>query len=179
MKKQNILLLPVLVALALSSCNRKSYFTMATRANLENNNVELKKIQYYIDKDVELKREMTSGDVKVTSGKVKLENGKYVHIIYLKKHTPGVCTSYTNSHLDISFEIGDDKVLTFSTPKSKSSYDAYQITADEWNSSYGKITYEGKEFYIQPGGSNAKLMIKKKVANKSEVKKRKMKGRKL
>ncbi len=47
----------------------------------------LKKIQYYADRDIVLKREMETGVTKVSSGKLKLENGHYVNIITLKKNT--------------------------------------------------------------------------------------------
>jgi hypothetical protein len=170
------LLLLLFASLLFSSCSQKSYFNFETRKLLNEKSITLDKIQFYIDKDVEIRRELTSGDTKVSSGKIKLENGKKINIVYLKKNTPGICVKSIDNIVYISFEVGDNKFLKFGAFKSG---DTYQILGADWNKSTGKTTYEGQTYYIQPGGNDAKLMIKKSVIDKLEVKKRKMKGRKL
>jgi hypothetical protein len=143
-------------------------------------NVSPDKLQYYVDRDVELRRVLESGDATVTSGKVKFENGKYVHIILLKKNTPGVCvSSKESSWMSISFEEGDGKNINFGIPRDGNEYAGYTIYAQKWNNNYGEITYDGKTYYIQPSGSLAVLLIKKSVVDRMEVDKRVMKGRKI
>lgn len=171
--------LTLLLLIALTACSGpKSYFTQDIRKKIEGRNATVEQLQYYVDRDVELRRELTSGKVDVSSGKVIFENGKYLHIILLKKNTPGVCISSTDKSMDVSFEMGDGKNLQFAVPKNGKS-ENYQICALEWVNNAGKITYDGETYYIQPGGSGASLMIKKSVIGKWEVKKRKMKGRKI
>jgi len=175
-----------ILSIALASCaGPKSYFTIGIRSKIENKSIPLSQLQFYVDRDVELRRELSTGDAKVNSGKIKFENGKYIHIILLKKFTPGVCTQTYPNSLDVSFELGDGKNLTFGVPNQASSDYIYQIFALEWiknNRSLGemgRITYDNKTYYIQPNGTSAKLMIKKSVVDKLEISKRVMKGRKV
>lgn len=171
-----------LITFALASCSGpKSYFTVGVRAKVESKSIVLSKLQFYVDRDVELRRELSSTDAKVTSGKVEFENGKYIHIILLKKYTPGVCTNYYDGKVDISFELGDGKYLTFGVSNGANSETIYQIFAQEWINSenIGKVIYDDKTYYIQPNGVDASLMIKKSVVDKLEIKKRVMTGRKL
>lgn len=172
-----------LLAIIFISCTApKSYFTNEVKKKLETDKIPLSKLQFYIDKNVELRRELSSGETTVSFGKVKFENGKYLHIIYLKKYTPGVCTKSGANSIDISFETGDHKNLTFTVEKNATSESIYKINADEWINqpglgSIGKITYDKQTYYIQSGGFGARLMINKKVTDKSEVKTRVMSGR--
>src|SRR6478672_11811677 len=103
--------IPCLLLLAtLAACgSSKSYFTVDTRNRLEEKSISVDQLQYYIDKDVELRRELASGETKVKSGKVIMENGKYINIVLLKSGTLGVCTAADKNSLDIDFEDGDNK----------------------------------------------------------------------
>jgi hypothetical protein len=176
-----------LLILTLAGCGvPKSYFTVGVRTKVESASVAIDQLQFYNDRSVELRRELNSGETKVTSGKVKFENGKYIHIILLKKFTPGVCTSAADGRLDISFEMGDGKSLMFGVPPGSSQETVYQILANEWirrpnaaQREMGKITYDNATYFIQSNGILARLMIKKSVVNKFAVEKRVMKGRKI
>ncbi|MBS1497381.1 MAG: hypothetical protein JSU03_02950 [Bacteroidetes bacterium] len=169
-----------------SACSTpKSYFTADVKNAMQQNGIPFEKLQYYIDKDVELKRELSSSEgTRVSSGKVIMENGKYLNIITLKKGTPGVCTGNNGNSLNIAFESGYDKNLGFALPLGANSNSAYTVTADKWLSTYnspeiGKITYDGKVYFMRFAGAKPKLMIKKSAINKYEVDKRTMRGRKL
>jgi hypothetical protein len=175
-----------LLVLSLSACGiPKSYFTVGVRTKLEGASIAMEQLQFYVDRDVELRRELASGEAKVTSGKVKFENGKYIHIIYLKRFTPGVCTAVAADRLDVSFEMGDGKSLVFGVPAGASPEVGYQIFAQEWvrtqgsRREVGKITYDGNSYFIQPNGIAARLLIQKSVVDKFEVERRVMKGRKI
>src|SRR5271170_6103036 len=102
-------LIPFVVILGLTSCSSRSYFTVGIRKQVENNSISVEKLQYFVDRTVELRRVLASGDPKVASGKVKLENGRYVNIILLKKNTPGICLKFEDSHVEIAFEKGSGK----------------------------------------------------------------------
>jgi len=166
-----------LLVIGTSCGTSKTYFTTEIRNKVENNGVSLTKIQYFIDRDVELRREMLQGEAKVTSGKVKIVDGKHVNIITLKRNTPGICTGTFPDKLLISFEMGDKKYLTFGKSRNAGVSDPYVILANQWENDLGEVFYDGKRYYIQPNGTSAGILIKAKLLNKSDVEKREMKGR--
>lgn len=161
-----------------SCAAHKSYFTSDVRTRLEKNNISVEKLQFYVDRNVELRREVASRDAKVTEGKIRLINGKYVNIIRLKKYTPGVCTGFYTNSINIAFESGDGNYLGFGVPPYGSG-NAYQILAQDWKNGAGKIIYEGNTYFIMPDGVEAKLLIDKNIIDRSDVKTRTMKGRKV
>lgn len=181
-----IQLLAVVFIIGLNSCSSTSkyYFTVDTRNKVEQKSIPIDQLQYYINKDVELRRELSSGDTKVSSGKIIRENGKYINIILLKAGTPGVCTQIKDNSLDIAFENGDGKNITFAVPGSKYTNSIYTVSPEQWISNYnspqiGKITYDGQVYFMRFDGDRPKLMIKKSETDKFEVNKRVMAGRKL
>ena len=160
----------------LAACSTpKTYFTRDVRNSVETSSIPLTKLQFYVDRDVELKREVASGATKVTAGMVKYENGKYVNIITLKKNTPGVCTKVYGDKIDVAFETGDGKHLTFGKLQ-RDDRAPYTLYADSWGPDLGAISYDGQKYFIMPSGAEARLMIKKNVLNTSKVDKREMKG---
>ncbi|HTB51484.1 MAG TPA: hypothetical protein VK718_01825 [Ferruginibacter sp.] len=166
-------------ALIFASCGSgKTYFTPAIRSKIEATSVPLTKIQYYVDRDIELTRELENGSqTQVTAGTIKFVNGHYMNIIVLKKGTPGVCTMVSPNKLSISFEVGNNNFLNFGRTQAGTIYDPYRVLANSWVSDYGIITYEGKEYHIEPSGTNAGIMIKTKWLRTDKVDVRKMKGR--
>jgi len=190
MKYMNTLAVVVTVCtLASCSTSQKSYFTVDTRKRVEEIAIPLEKLQFYIDKDVELKRELSARDAKVSSGKVVIENGKYVNIIVLRSGTLGVCTKALNNTLEISFESGDNKNIRFTVPDKAGSGAVYSLFADQWLSSYnaynpdisqtGKIVYDGELYYMRFSGERPRLMIQKSSKDKYQVNSRVMSGRKV
>jgi hypothetical protein len=176
--KKHYYLAIISAALILASCgNSKTYFTPAIRSRVEANSVPLTKIQYYVDRDIVLKRELEKGETKVTAGSVKFENGHYINIIVLKKGTPGVCTMANPNKVSISFELGSGNYLNFGRTKMGTDDDPYRVLANSWVSDYGLITYEGKPYHIEPAGTEASIMIKTKWLRTTKVEKRQMKGR--
>jgi hypothetical protein len=173
------LIFTFIIAFTISSCSSsKTYFTSSVRSQVERSEVPVTKLQFYVDRDVELRREVASSNTQVSAGIIKFENGKYVNIITLKKNTPGVCTKTYEDKIDVSFEVGEGRYLTFG--KLKRQYNApYTLYADSWNRDLGQISYDGQKYFILPGGSEARLMIKKSVLQTVKVDKREMNGRKV
>ncbi|MGP8215727.1 MAG: hypothetical protein ACLQQ4_09215 [Bacteroidia bacterium] len=170
----------IVFSMGITSCVPKSFFTTEIRTKVEADSIPLSKLQFYVDRDVELRREVSSANTKVTSGQVKFENGKYVHIILLKKFTPGVCTQVHKNSIEISFDMGDGKTLTFGVTAMASPNEIYRLFANEWINEdigrIGKIKYDNETYYIQPGGADARLMIKKSVIANLTVEKKTMSG---
>lgn len=174
--KNSIVVAILCITLFASCSSSKIYFSTAIRQKVENIGTPVTQLQFYIDRDVELSREILKDETKVTSGEIRFENGKNLNIITLKKNTPGVCTKVLPDKIIISFEVGDDKFLTFGKTKFALDTDPYKILANSWIGDYGSINYEGKKYFIHKGG-NASVLIKSSELNNVEVNKRKMKGR--
>ncbi len=174
--KSNIIIALLVVATFASCSSSKTYFSTQIRQKVESTGTPLTQLQYYIDRDVELSREILKDETKVTTGVVRFENGKNLNIITLKKNTPGVCTKVLPDKILVSFEVGDDKFLTFGKTKYATETDPYKVLANSWIGDYGSITYEGKNYFIH-FGTEASIMIKTRELTKEEVNKRKMKGR--
>jgi hypothetical protein len=178
MKKRYLYLAIISCSLIFASCgNGKTYFTPAIRSKIEGNSIQLTQLQFYVDRDIELTRDLESGQTKVTAGTVKFENGKYTNVILLKKGTPGVCTMASPNKISISFEVGNNSFLNFGRTQIGTISDPYRILADSWVSDYGLITYEGKIYHLEPGGTNASVLIKTKWLRTNKVDVRQMKGR--
>jgi len=167
-------------ALLLTACSApKTYFTAAIRADLAANHQPLDKIQFYNDRDIVLRRDVKTGEAKVTDGKVVLEKGHNVNIIRLKKNTPGVCVLQRNNIVGIAFDQNNNNFITFGKTKQARPNDPYRILANEWIGEYGVINYDGKQYHIEPAGTEASIMIKSKVLRKLNIKEHEMKGRKV
>lgn len=181
MKTIRPILFVLLVGLMLSACEvPKVYFSQGMRKTVKSTGRTAKDLQFYVDTDVELRRELVSDTVQITNGKLVLENGKYYQVIKLKKFTPGICILDTSATiLRVAFDDTDDKYLTFGIPDARNDGSVYSIFADEWRNKQGKVIYEGKEFWIQPSGAYAQLMIAKSEKKSLEAKTRVMKGRKV
>ncbi len=178
--KHKLIILGILTAASFSSCSRKILFNTDVRARIEATNTPLTKLQYYVDRKVEFKRVVTSGETKVSSGTIKVENGKQVQIIKLKRNTPGVCTQVSADRLVVTFDEGANKNLVFVFPKGGTYKSSYVLQVNEIDrNGNGKINYDGKVYAVAAGGVRAKLKVKKTVATKMNVKKTKMKGRKV
>ncbi len=178
--KHKLIILGLLTAASFSSCSRKILFNTDVRARVEATNTPLTKLQYYVDRRVEFKRVVTSGETKVSSGTIKVENGKQVQIIKLKRNTPGVCTQVLADRMLVSFEDGPNKNLVFVFPKGGTYKSSYVLQVNEVDrNGNGKINYDGKVYMVAASGVRAKLKVKKSVATKMNVKKTKMKGRKV
>jgi len=103
-----------------------------------------------------------------------------VHIITLKKGTPGVCTQTQPDRIFVSFEEGTGKDLIFGFPKFGTTANSYVLQVLEVDKNgWGKVNYNGKIYNVAPDGVKAKIKIKKSSATKVKVKKETMKGRKV
>jgi hypothetical protein len=170
------LLLFVTAALFSCSTSRK-YFTPEVRAKIENAGVPLEKVQFYVDRDVQLTREIPTTETEVKKGSVKVIDGKTVNIIHLSKNTKGVCIKSLSNKVLISFEDGNNNFLTFGKTKLATPKDPYRVMAFEWlNDRGGVIKYEGHPYHITLG-EDASLKIKSKfIRRANKILERKMKG---
>lgn len=180
----------------LFSC--KTYFTHGIKTDLEAQGLNLKEIQYYISKDILLKRYIEKSETKVASGEVKTSQGRYIEEILIKEGTPGKCDSVGEDELFIRFEHGEGKVLRFARDNSVD--DHYVLQAQEWdrdeideenipftekNTNYasvsenqftGKVKYGGEIYYTKNYEEKPKLKIKKTETSTTQKETREVEG---
>ena len=168
----------LIIVVFITSCNRKAYFTSDVRNKIESKNIDLKKLQYYIDNDVVLSREISSDTARVTAGRVVFQNGKYYETIILRANTKGVCTGVYPNRLNLAFETGNNKNITFTIPQIIGSQDVYQmVNEDIYGNASTIIKYEGQIYNLVPkNGYLPRLMIRKRLVEKEDRIDRVMKG---
>lgn len=160
-------------------CTPKAVLDQSTRNNLNNQSITAEKLQFYLDRDIELKRVITSNDTKLDDGKITFANGKRIEVIYFKANTPGICLKSDNNSIDVTFDTKGNNSLSFKPVldyKDKAYYtlSGYEKKGDLLLIKYGENIYSIDERY-----TGAKILIKRKIAHKTRTKVTKVKGRKL
>ena len=66
---------------------------------------DLKKIQFYLSKDIVLYRDYTNASSKIESGEIKMINGRKIEEVKIPKGTPGIALFQpSDNRLAVSFE---------------------------------------------------------------------------
>lgn len=147
---------------------------------MEDLNLSLTKLQYYIDNDIILSREINKDTGKISSGTLVFLDGKYYENIKLKAKTRGICTAVFPDRLHISFEKGENKYLVFSTSNVIRADKSYQLLIDPSISKDDHIvSYDGKLYKLYVDKNWPRLVISKKLVNKEKYDGRIMKGQKV
>lgn len=110
---KNIVL--ICLSIFLLSCSSKKIFTPEYRNLLDQNDISVKRLQFYNNIPIELKRKISQYDIKTVKGEVKVENGEHYEYIYFPKQIEGRCLNESEnySYIEVYFEkIG---YLTFRT----------------------------------------------------------------
>ena len=172
MKTKIIFLSIILLFLIISSCTKRIYFTQNLRNKIENKNLDIHKIQFYISKTLVLQRVMPIDEAKIARGEIKFENGNFIDQIIINKDTPGACDYFSNDKLYISFE--NDNTVTF-YKKPYSSY--YELLVNKDNENYNGVVYDSLIYNVNSTAENIRLWIKKDEIYRQEVKQRIVKGK--
>src|SRR5437868_10065123 len=81
-------------------------FTKDLYAKLLSNQIDIKKVQFYIDQQLVLSRGIDNNALEVSSGKIVFRNGKNTNEIIIPIYTAGKCEVVESDGLRISFEQG-------------------------------------------------------------------------
>ena len=180
MKKSNLFFAFALGLLTLTSCTSKlTYFTEDLYEEQGWSEDQLKQIQFYISKDIRLKRELTGGSSEIISGKIKVEDGRKIEEVVIPKGTPGAFLfSPKKERFAVSFEADGDKRYLMFGPSPKYS-DRFVLLASEWKRKHGRVNYDGKSWRISSEDAYAALLVDMKKVTKVDVNSRTAKGRKI
>ena len=154
-----------LSACAASKQANESYvpFTQDLKETIERNNIDLSKVQFYLDEKLVLTRELGVEKAEVNQGIVRLENGKYIHEVIIPAFTPGVCERTANDGVYISFE-KENNNLKFGRGSNLSS-NYFTLYGRNWRNGTSEVTFDGQVFRVSCASCShagtAKLVIKK------------------
>lgn len=180
MKNIKLLLCLFMAATFLTSCTaRLSPFTKTLYEDNAWSEDDLKRIQFYLSKEIIIYRQLKNSDTRITSGKILSKDGRQVEEIIIKKRTPGVFEFQRDStdHFAISFDTGGQYLMFAPNPKMNNKY---TLRAKEWKrGGKGIVTYGEEEFTAIPGSGYATLLVDLKKAQNTSIKSRRAKGRRV
>lgn len=144
------------------------------------NDEDLKRIQFYVSRDIVLQRGLSSGSTQIKGGRVRMEDGRQIEEIVIRRGTPGVFLFRPSDtrNFAIAFEDGDDSRFLMFGPNPRQG-NRYYLLAREWKDGRGEITYEGRTFYTTSQSSMAALMVDLRRIRKYEKESRRVRGRKI
>ncbi len=142
------------------------------------NQIDIKKVQFYIDQELVLNRYMENGKLEVTNGIIKFVNGKNVNEIVIPANTPCVAEYVEGDAIRVSF---DKTGSTFRFQNSRTvSPEFFSFTGINWRDGTCEVDYEGARYRVSCGTcsavSDAKLMVKQSVVDNNENKSRRIMG---
>ncbi|PIQ16036.1 MAG: hypothetical protein COW67_05135 [Flavobacteriales bacterium CG18_big_fil_WC_8_21_14_2_50_32_9] len=179
MKPLSKLLIISLIAF-LYACSSSIPFTNDDKVKYNLDEASLKKVQFFVSRDIILQRGERTNEAQEfdKDGKLIISSSATLDEIFIKEGTPGVLVKMIDGNkLAISFDaVDDNKYLVFGDPNNRG---RYNLMGAEWNNGKGKISYGGKVYYVMPGGAGAYLKYKMKKVNDNRKSQSTVKGRKV
>ena len=148
------------ISFLLSSCGPTlSPFTQQLYEENDWSMNELKRIQFYLGKDIVLYRELTGGKSEIIQGEIKIVDGRKREQITFERGTPGVFLfSPKNDRFAVSFEDGgEDRYLIFGP--NPNAGNRYVLLASDWNRRQGVVSYAGQKWTVDSDAAYSALMV--------------------
>jgi len=164
----------------LSACSpRLSDYTNRLQKSNNWSEDELRQIQFYLSSDIVLKRQIKEGSSEIVNGKIKMENGRQIEEILIPRKTPGVFLfSPKTERYAVAFEGNSENRFLMFGPNPKAG-NRYVLLASDWDKRRGKVTYDGKTFYVDSNSAFSGLQVDLRRIRKTKVNSRVAKGRKI
>lgn len=161
----------------LSSCSpRYTYFTESLYEKQKWSAEDVRRIQFYVSKDIVLTRSVSDDETSITEGKIRIINGKRVQQVIIRERTPGVLVLMPKEdRFAISFEEDDEAYLMFG-PNPKY-YERFALLAQDWERSNGKVHYRGQVYNVDSESAFAALMVDLRREGQNEYETRRVQGR--
>ncbi len=173
-------ILLIISTLTLASCQKNVYLTGSLMHQLQENELDLTRIQFYNDNPLYLEREVPSSDATIKSGKVIFKNGRYINRIGLEKNTPGLVQKEESGQLLIAFEkSSEESSLRFGPVAGERGEYFYQLVDTQGNANFSRIDYEGSKYLVIYKKPRVRIMLARSVFSNLRVKVRRMKGNKI
>lgn len=141
-------------------------FTRDLKQRMQNNNMDLKKVQFFVDQKLILRRYVGTEKGDIKSGVILFENGRYINEVVIPQYTPGVCEMVNGDKLMISFE-PQNNGIQFGLSGAYNNF--YSLYAANWNNGSADVTYDNKTYKVECGScynaGEAKLVVRKSEAD--------------
>ncbi|HEY5405606.1 MAG TPA: hypothetical protein VIJ92_00900 [Ginsengibacter sp.] len=184
------LLILIIPFIFLSSCestnqlstNGNQYvpFTKDLLDRINSSNLDIKKVQFFIDQRLILRRTLGSQKSDIKGGQIIFENGSYIHEVIIPKYTPGICDGFEGDRISISFELQNNDIKFGPHGNNQESF---TLSARNWNNGTGEITYDNATYTVKcaacPNVAVTTLLVKKSEAHKLQKTQRIVRGRKV
>jgi hypothetical protein len=173
-------ILLILSVLTLTGCGKNTYLTGTLMHQLQENELDLTRIQFYNDNPLYLEREVPSSDANIKSGKVIFRSGRYINRISLEPLTPGIMKKETGNTLLVSFEKNtEESSLRFAPVAGEKGEFFYQLVDVKDNPIFSRLDYEDNKYLVIYKKPRIRLMLSKSVIKNLKVKVRRMKGNRI
>jgi hypothetical protein len=164
-----------------STIDKSQYvaFSRELQMKLMAYNVDVKRVQFYIDQKLILTRALDSAKAEVASGSVRFINGKLINEIIIPAYTPGIVESADLNGLRVSFENGNSFLFVPAEGEDK-----FVVAGNNWDNGSVEVPYDKNIYRAAAGVTNGsvadvKLVVKLTDVTKSDKKTRTLQGRKL
>ncbi len=173
-------LLILVTGLVMMSCGVTVPYTNEVRDEfgLDSENM-IKKVQFYTSATITLEKSKESGGQGTDDGVLVSSSSKEQEMVIIPVKTKCVFDSYgENGSINVRFETGVGKILTFNTREGQTS-GKYYLVADWSAKEGGEIEYGNMTYHATKASGVAHLMVKKKKLQKTKRKARYVKGMKI
>ncbi len=155
-------------------------FTKDLLDRINSNNLDIKKVQFFIDQRLILRRTLGSQKSNIKGGQILFENGLYVHEVIIPKYTPGVCEGFDGDRISISFELQNNDI---NFGPHGNNQESFTLSARNWNNGTGELTYDNATYTVKcaacPNVAVTTLLVKKSEAHKLRKTQRIVRGRRV
>lgn len=156
-------------------------FTRDLYNKLRAYNIDIKKVQFFIDQQITLDRYLDVNKAEIKSGILKFVNGRTINEIVIPSLTPCVVDSIDTDGFRVSFEKGSINIFKFIN--NKFSPDFFVFTGTNWKEGTAEVYYDKQIYRASCANcssvSEVKLMVKQSDMDKSDKKIKILQGRKV
>jgi hypothetical protein len=164
------------IILLLACSSSRQVFTRDLRISAVKDDSDLKRIQFYVSRDIVLTRRIDQSKSQISKGKIVVKDGSTYEEVIIRAQTPGlVLFTPDGERLAVSFDT-DGAYLMFG-PKSRTG--EYVLLASKWEKNRGWISYDDKEYETSSESANAFLMADASFVRKVVSSQKIAKGRQL
>ena len=191
MKRWSLYILSILVV-TISACHRKPIqkplvfnepdkpaevvqedppvpFTRDLYNRLRANNIDFRKVQFYVDQQLILSRGLDKNTLSVESGVIKYANGKYVNEIIIPQQTKCKVDSIDADGFRMKF---DNSNNTLKFINNKYSPDFFIFSGTNWKDGGCDVMYDKMIYHVTCGtcssASDAKLLVRQSDLDNSQ-----------
>ncbi len=177
---KSFIFLILAAGLGLTSCSSGYvYFTESLREQENWIESDLKRIQFYLSRDIVLTRSLGTGETSIQEGKVIVKDGRKTERVVVPAFTPGVVVlSPEAQRLAVSFEEGGRESFLMFGPNPNNN-NRYSLLAQTWYSDYGDVNYQGKLYSADAECAYASLMVDLRRTGQEPAQTHRAKGRRI